>query len=255
MLLCKNDNHSYIEVLMLEVQHLAVNYRGVSAVEDISFRLEPGQIVGVIGPNGAGKSTMVKAILGLVPAASGVVKFRSRSIQQQLQAVAYVPQRSQIDWDYPVTVWNVVMMARTLHIGWLRQPSRQSQEVVAAALRRVGIWELRYRQIGELSGGQQQRVFLARSLAQEAELFFFDEPFVGIDKKTEAIVFEVFAELKSQGKTLLIITHDISGTLTQCDRLLLLNRQLIANGSLKEVITTNNIQRAYGDSVLLIHNS
>ena len=255
MLLCKNDYHSYIEVLMLEVQHLAVNYRGVSAVEDISFRLEPGQIVGVIGPNGAGKSTMVKAILGLVPAASGVVKFRSRSIQQQLQAVAYVPQRSQIDWDYPVTVWNVVMMARTRHIGLLRQPSRQSQEVVAAALRRVGIWELRYRQIGELSGGQQQRVFLARSLAQEPELFFFDEPFVGIDKKTEAIVFEVFAELKSQGKTLLIITHDISGTLTQCDRLLLLNRQLIANGSLKEVITTNNIQRAYGDSVLLIHNS
>ena len=255
MFLCKNDNHSRIKVLMLEVQHLAVNYRGVSAVEDISFRLEPGQIVGVIGPNGAGKSTMVKAILGLVPAASGVVKFRSRSIQQQLQAVAYVPQRSQIDWDYPVTVWNVVMMARTRHIGWLRQPSRQSQEVVAAALRRVGIWELRYRQIGELSGGQQQRVFLARSLAQEPELFFFDEPFVGIDKKTEAIVFEVFAELKSQGKTLLIITHDISGTLTQCDRLLLLNRQLIANGSLKEVITTNNIQRAYGDSVLLIHNS
>lgn len=255
MLLCDNDYHFYIEVLMLEVQHLAVNYRGVSAVEDISFRLEPGQIVGVIGPNGAGKSTMVKAILGLVPAASGVVKFRSRSIQQQLQAVAYVPQRSQIDWDYPVTVWNVVMMARTRHIGWLRQPSSQSQEVVAAALRRVGIWELRYRQIGELSGGQQQRVFLARSLAQEAELFFFDEPFVGIDKKTEAIVFEVFAELKSQSKTLLIITHDISGTLTQCDRLLLLNRQLIANGSLKEVITTNNIQRAYGDSVLLIHNS
>jgi manganese/iron transport system ATP-binding protein len=237
---------------MLEVQHLAVNYRGVAAVEDVSFRLKFGQIVGVIGPNGAGKSTMVKAILGLVPAKSGVVKFRDRSLQQQLRAVAYVPQRSQIDWDYPVTVWNVVMMARTRHIGWLREPNRQCQETVATALRRVGMWELRHQQIGELSGGQQQRVFLARSIAQEAELFFFDEPFVGIDNKTESIMFEVFAELKSQGKILLVITHDLGGTLTQCDQLLLLNRQLIANGSLKEVITTDNIQRAYGDSVLLL---
>jgi manganese/iron transport system ATP-binding protein len=237
---------------MLEVHHLAVNYREVWAVEDISFCLEPGQIVGVIGPNGAGKSTMIKAILGLVPATSGVVKFRDRSLKQQLRAVAYVPQRSQIDWDYPVTVKNVVMMARTRHTSWLREPSRQSEEIVAAALQRVGIWELRHRQIGELSGGQQQRVFLARSLAQEAELFFFDEPFAGIDKKTESIMFEVFTELKSQGKILLVTTHDLGGTLTKCDRLLLLNRQLIAEGSRQEVITADNIQRAYGDSVLLL---
>lgn len=239
---------------MLEVQHLAVNYRGISAVEDVSFRLEPGQIVGVIGPNGAGKSTMVKAMLGLVPTASGEVNFRSRCLKQQLRSVAYVPQRSQIDWDYPVTVWNVVMMARTRHTGWFREPSRHSREIVKSALLRVGILDLRHRQIGELSGGQQQRVFLARSLAQEAELFFFDEPFVGIDKKTESIMFEVFAELKSQGKILLVITHDLGGTLTQCDQLLLLNRQIIANGSLKEVITAENIQRAYGDSVIVIES-
>lgn len=237
---------------MLEVQDLAVNYRGVSAVEDVSFRLEPGQIVGVIGPNGAGKSTMVKAILGLVPTSRGKVKFRSRALSKQLAAVAYVPQRSQIDWDYPVTVWNVVMMARTRHTGWFREPSRQSKEIVKAALDRVGMLELSRCQIGELSGGQQQRVFLARALAQEAELFFFDEPFVGIDKKSESMMFRVFDELKSQGKILLVITHDLGGTLTQCDRLLLLNRQIIANGSIKEVITAENIQRAYGDSVLLL---
>ena len=148
---------------MLEVQHLTVNYQGVSALENVSFRLESGKIVGAIGPNGAGKSTMVKAILGLVPAASVIVKFRDRSLKQQLQAIAYVPQRTQIDWDYPITVKNVVMMARTRHTGWLRQPNRQSQEIVATALQRVGMWELRHRQIGELSGGQQQRVFLARS--------------------------------------------------------------------------------------------
>lgn len=135
---------------MLEVQNLAVNYRGVCALENVSFHLSPGQLVGVIGPNGAGKSTMVKAILGLVPTASGIVKFRSRALKQQLRSCAYVPQRTQIDWDYPVTVWNVVMMARTRHTGWFREPSYQSQEVVAAALRRVGMLELRNRQIGEL---------------------------------------------------------------------------------------------------------
>ncbi|MBC6433097.1 ATP-binding cassette domain-containing protein [Nostoc sp. HG1] len=164
---------------MLEVKHLAVNYRGVTAVDDVSFRSLPGQIVGVIGPNGAGKSTMVKAILGLVPTTSGVVQFRSRALKQQLSSVAYVPQRSQIDWDYPITVWNVVLMARTVHTGWFRAPSRPSQEIVKDALLRVGMLELRClrrqatRQIGELSGGQQQRVFLARALAQQAELLFF----------------------------------------------------------------------------------
>jgi len=236
---------------MLEVQDLAVNYRGVCALESVSFRLSPGQMVGVIGPNGAGKSTLVKAILGLVPTVSGVVKFRSRLLKQQLQTVAYVPQRTQIDWDYPVTVWNAVMMARTRHTGWLRKPSRQSQEIVAAALQRVGMLELRYRQIGELSGGQQQRVFLARSLAQEAELFFFDEPFVGIDKKTEAIIFNIFAELKSTGKTLLVISHDLGESLSQYDHFLLLNKQLIAVGSRQEVFTTDNIQEAYGYSLSL----
>ncbi|OCR01576.1 manganese ABC transporter ATP-binding protein [Oscillatoriales cyanobacterium USR001] len=237
---------------MLEVRHLAVNYRGVSAVEDVSFSLKPGQIVGVIGPNGAGKSTLVKAILGLIPAANGVVRYRDRALSQQLGQVAYVPQRSQIDWDYLITVQNVVMMARTRHTGWLRSPSRQSKEIVKAALERVGIWELRNRQIGELSGGQQQRVFLAQSLAQEADLFFFDEPFVGVDKKTEAVLFEVFDELKSAGKILLVIGHELGEASRKYDRFLLINKQLIADGERSEVITADNIQRAYGDNVILV---
>lgn len=237
---------------MLEVRHLAVNYRGVTAVEDVSFSLEPGQIVGVIGPNGAGKSTMVKAILGLIPTENGVVRYRDRAISQQLGEVAYVPQRSQIDWDYPISVQNVVMMARTRHTGWWRSPSRQSREIVKAALERVGIWELKNRQIGELSGGQQQRVFLAQSLAQEAELFFFDEPFSGVDKKTEAVIFEVFDELKAEGKILLIIGHELGEASRKYDRFLLINKQLIADGDRSEVITADNIQRAYGDSVILV---
>ncbi|MGL5065411.1 MAG: metal ABC transporter ATP-binding protein, partial [Microcoleus sp.] len=157
---------------MLEVQDLAVNYRGIWALNSINFSLKPGQLTGLLGPNGAGKSTMVKAMLGLIPACRGRVKYGGNLLKEQLQRVAYVPQRSHIDWDYPITVENAVMMARTVQTGWFRSPSRQSRELVAAALQRVGMWELRNRQIGELSGGQQQRIFLARSLAQQADLFF-----------------------------------------------------------------------------------
>ncbi|HEY9798571.1 MAG TPA: metal ABC transporter ATP-binding protein [Leptolyngbyaceae cyanobacterium] len=234
---------------MLEVQDLAVNYRGVRALLNVSFRLEPGQLIGVIGPNGAGKSTMIKAMLGLVPATSGVVKFKGKALKQHLHCCAYVPQRSQIDWDYPATVWSVVMMARTAHTGWFRSPNGQSKEIVACALERVGMWELRHRQIGELSGGQQQRVFLARAIAQQAELFLFDEPLAGIDKKTEAIIFQIFTELKAEGKTLLVSSHEWGKTLSQYDRLLLLNQQLIANGFPQEVMTLENIQRAYGEEL------
>ena len=234
---------------MLEVQDLAVNYRGIRALGNLSFRLEPGQLVGVIGPNGAGKSTMIKAMLGLVPATSGIVKFKGRALKQQLRCCAYVPQRSQIDWDYPATVWTVVMMGRSPHTGWFRSPSRQSKEIVASALKRVGIWELRHRQIGELSGGQQQRVFLARAIAQQAELFLFDEPLTGIDKKTEAILFEIFNELKAQGKILLVSSHEWGKNLSHYDRLLLLNQGLIANGSPQEVMNLENIQRAYGEGL------
>ncbi len=234
---------------MLEVQDLAVNYRGVQALENVSFRLEPGQLVGVIGPNGAGKSTMIKAMLGLVPTTSGLVKFKEKALKKQLCCCAYVPQRSQVDWDYPATVWSVVMMGRTAHTGWFRSPSRQSQEIVACALRRVEIWELRHRQIGELSGGQQQRVFLARALAQQAELFLFDEPLAGVDKKTEAILAQIFNELKVEGKTLLVSSHEWGNALSHYDRLLLLNQRLIANGSPQEVMTLENIQRAYGEGL------
>jgi manganese/iron transport system ATP-binding protein len=231
---------------MLEVRDLAVNYRGICALSNVSFCLSPGQLVGVIGPNGAGKSTMIKAMLGLVPAISGVVKFGGKLLKQQLHSCAYVPQRSQIDWDYPTTVWAAVMMGRTAHTGWFRSPSRQSKEIVAAALERVGIWELRQRQIGELSGGQQQRVFLARAIAQQAELFFLDEPLAGIDKKTEAILFQIFTELKAEGKTLLVSSHEWGQALMNYDQLLLVNGKLIAQGSPQDVMTLENIQLAYG---------
>lgn len=238
---------------MLEVEHLDVDYRGVVAVEDVSFRVSPGQMVGVIGPNGAGKSTLVKAILGLIPISGGTIKFCNCPIRKQLRSIAYVPQRTQVDWDYPITVQNVVMMARTVSTGWFRRSNRKSKEIVKSALQRVGMWEFRSRQIGELSGGQQQRVFLARALAQQADLFFFDEPFVGIDKATEDIMFDIFNELRRDDKILILITHNLGETLAQCDSLLLLNKYIIADGSMKEVVTTENLQRAYGNNILFLN--
>jgi ABC-type Mn2+/Zn2+ transport system ATPase subunit len=234
---------------MLEVCNLGVNYRNHWALKDISFCLQPGQVTGLLGPNGAGKSTLIKAILGLVPVAKGIIKFSSRPLKKQLKKVAYVPQRSQIDWDYPITVERVVMMGRIPATGWFKKPSRQSQAIVRNALERVGMWEYRQRQLRELSGGQQQRVFLARALAQQADLLFLDEPFNNIDKNTEEIIFQIFAELKAENKILLVISHDLGETLDNYDRLLLLNQQLIAAGSKEEVLTTDNLKKAYGKGI------
>jgi manganese/iron transport system ATP-binding protein len=231
---------------MLKVQQLAVNYRGLRGLDAVSFQVSPGQLVGIIGPNGAGKSTLLKALLGLVPKSGGQVHYCTCPLHQQLERVSYIPQRSQIDWDYPITVWNVVMMARTRQLGWFRRPSRAAKEMVKAALERVEMLNLRDRRIGELSGGQQQRVFLARALAQQADLFLFDEPFTGVDKKTEAIMLEVFEELRSQGKILLLSTHEWGKSLNQLDRLLLLNQCLIADGSPQQVMTSENLSQAYG---------
>jgi manganese/iron transport system ATP-binding protein len=234
---------------MLEVQKLAVNYRGVRGLDEVTFRIESGQMVGILGPNGAGKSTLFKAMLGLIPRVGGFVKYGESELKRQLQRVAYVPQRSQIDWDYPITVENVVLMARTPSLGWFRPPGRPAREIVKNALERVSMDCLRHRRIGELSGGQQQRVFLARAIAQQADLFLFDEPFTGVDVKTEAIILEVFAELRSQGRILLVSNHDWGEALMKLDRLLLLNQYLVADGSPQEVMTKDNLQRAYGKTI------
>jgi ABC-type Mn2+/Zn2+ transport system ATPase subunit len=230
---------------MLEVCNLSVNYRHTWAIENVSFTLQPGQVTGLLGPNGAGKSTLLKAMLGLVSSAKGVAKWANKPVSKQLNKVAYVPQRSQIDWDYPVTVERVVMMGRIASTGWFQGYSNCSRLIVQNALRRVGMWQYHRRQIRELSGGQQQRVFLARAIAQEADLLLFDEPFNNIDRQTEAIIFAIFAEFKAQQKTILVISHDLSETLANYDQLLLLNKRLIASGSQGEVLTNENINQAY----------
>ncbi len=236
---------------MLQLQNLSVSYRSTWALQNVTCTLDAGQLVGLLGPNGAGKSTLIKAMLGLLPSVQGAALWRGRPLHRQLDQVAYVPQRSQIDWDYPITVWNVAMMARTLHTGLFRRPSRQSQALVEAALDRVGVDDLRDRNIGALSGGQQQRVFLARALAKQADLLILDEPFAGVDRKTEDVMFEIFAELKTQGKTLLVISHDLSETLNHYDQLMLMNKRLIAIGLRQEVMSVENLRVAYDSPILL----
>jgi manganese/iron transport system ATP-binding protein len=234
---------------MLEVQNLSVNYREASALLDISFSLKSSSLVGLIGPNGAGKSTLLKSMLDLIPSQRGQVFYQERPLKQQRQKIAYLPQRSQIDWDYPVTVWNVVMMSRTLHSGWFGKTSHYAKEIVREVLERVELYDLRDRPIKHLSGGQQQRVFLARALAQQADILLLDEPMTAVDKKTEALMWNIFNELKQEGKTLLISCHEWGDTLDRYDQLLLLNRYLVAIGKPSQVLTPANIQAAYGASV------
>lgn len=234
----------------IAVSHLEVNYRSVEALRDISFVIKPGRLVGIFGPNGAGKSTLIKAMLGLVPPASGSVCYGGVPLSEQLQRIAYVPQRSQIDWTYPATVWDVVLMGRVNKTGLFRRFSTPSRQIAAAALERVGMSAYRDRPIGQLSGGQQQRVFLARALAQEAEIFCLDEPFVGIDQKTQHTMFEIFRELTQAGKTVLVVNHDLGESIRHFDDLLLLNVDLIAWGPRKHVLTPENLGRAYGGRVM-----
>ena len=252
----------------LTVNHLSVNYRDVQALRNVSFSMPAGQLVGIFGPNGAGKSTLVKAMLGLTPIVTGVVQYDGKPLAEQRDRTAYVPQRSQIDWTFPATVWDVVLMGRTKNAGWFRRISNVSRRLAEEALERVGrrpgkkdralaleclekvkMQDFAQRQIANLSGGQQQRVFLARALAQQADLLFFDEPFVGVDQKTEDVLFRIFRELAAEGKTILVVNHDLGESITNFETLLLLNRELIALGPRQQVLTTANMTRAYGGHV------
>lgn len=233
----------------IAVHHLSVYYRTVEALRDINLLIPTGRLVGILGPNGAGKSTLIKAMLGLIPHASGSVEWHDMPLMQQLHQVAYVPQRSHIDWTFPATVWDVVLMGRVKKTGLFHRFSAPSRHKALEALERVGMAQYRDRRIGELSGGQQQRVFLARSLAQEASLFCFDEPFVGIDQRTEDVLFSIFRELAAEDKTVLVVNHDLGESVTNFDELILLNRELVAYGDRQQVLNANNMTRAYGGQV------
>lgn len=228
----------------LVVRDLAVRYGKLLALERIGAEIRPGRITGILGPNGAGKSTLLKALLGLVPKEGGEVLYGGQVLRGE--QVAYVPQRSAIDWSFPATVWDVVLMGQVRAAGWLRRIGPEGRERAAQALERVGMGAYRDRPIGRLSGGQQQRVFLARALAQEAEIYALDEPLAGIDQPSEAIVFQVLRELADAGHIVMVVHHDLGQALAYFDEVLLLNRVLIAQGSPQQVLQPQVLQRAYG---------
>ncbi|ADH99839.1 metal ABC transporter ATP-binding protein [Salisediminibacterium selenitireducens] len=236
---------------VIDVNHMTVHYHRNKAIEDVTFSMPGGQIIGVIGPNGAGKSTLMKAMLGLEKY-KGQVSFFGQSIQQIRKEVAYVPQRSSIDWDFPVLVRDVVLMGRYMHIPWYGKVSKEDRNIAQEALMKTGMASFSDRQIGELSGGQQQRVFLARALAQKADIFFLDEPFVGIDMQSEEIIMSILRQLKSDGKTLFVIHHDLSKVEQYFDQLILLNRQLIRSGPVKDVYTPELLKKAYGGQAAVL---
>lgn len=230
----------------LKVQQLSVNYDQISVLWDLNFSIPSGKLVGVIGPNGAGKSTLLKTLLGIVKPLSGRVEFLGQPYKKVRRSVAYVPQRSAIDWDFPITVFDVVLMGRYAKSGFFQRLKRADKEAVTRALASVGLESFADRQIGELSGGQQQRVFIARALLQEADIYLMDEPFAGVDIATEKVIVSIFDELRSRGKTLLVVHHDLNSVDQYFDWVLLLNTSLIACGPVEEVFHKETLLKAYG---------
>jgi manganese/iron transport system ATP-binding protein len=229
---------------LLTVQNLGVAYDDLEALIGASFHLCAREFVAVIGPNGAGKSTLLKAMLGLVPH-SGNVKFSARLDPHPTRRVAYVPQSRALDWTFPATVWDTVMMARVKRVGWFRRPSSQDRDIAFQALERVGLEDLRARHIGALSGGQRQRMLLARMLAREADILFLDEPFNGVDITTQRRILEVLEAERVAGKGILLVTHDLEAAKAWCSHMLLVNRTVIASGHPQTVYTPENITRTF----------
>lgn len=235
----------------VEAEELNINFGKVSILWDLSFQIPEGKLVGIIGPNGAGKSTLLKAALGLIRPLSGKISLFGKSAAEVRKRVAYVPQRESVDWDFPITAEEVVLMGRYGRLGLFGRPRKADREAAQAALEQVGMSAYADRQISQLSGGQQQRLFIARALVQNADLFLLDEPFVGVDLATEKAIMALLRKQKDEGKTVLIIHHDLPSVEEYFDWTLLLNTRLLGCGPVKEVFTRENLARVFGKSQLL----
>jgi ABC-type Mn2+/Zn2+ transport system ATPase subunit len=230
---------------VIEVEHLTVSYHARPALLDVSVNIESDQLVGVIGPNGAGKSTFIKAILGFIKPDIGSITINGRSAQKAKGEVAYVPQRGAVDWDFPITVAEVVLMGRYQQIPWYTSPAERDRQAAMEALEMVRMEDFTDRQIGELSGGQQQRVFMARALAQGSDILLLDEPFAGVDAATERAILEVLERAKHAGKTLVVVHHDLSTAAEYFDRLILIKQRLYAYGPPRAVLREDLLSKVY----------
>lgn len=236
-----STDHEFV----VEVEDLTVAYHVKPVLWDIDLKVPKGVLMAIVGPNGAGKSTMLKAMLDLIKPISGYVQFNGQPYEKQRKRIGYVPQRGSVDWDFPTTVLDVVMMGRYGHIGWIKRAGSADKQHAMDALKKVAMEDYPNRQISQLSGGQQQRVFLARALAQDADIYFMDEPFQGVDAKTERAVVEILKELRQRGKTVLVVHHDLQTVPEYFDWVTLLNTQLIASGPVEEIFTEENLRKTY----------
>lgn len=235
--------------LTLDLQDVTVTYNnGHVALKEASFTLEAGTICALVGINGSGKSTLFKAVMGFLKPTQGRVLIDGQSVKvaQRKNWVAYVPQSEDVDWSFPVSVWDVVLMGRYGYMNFLRMPSAHDKEIALKSLKRVGMEEFRDRQIGELSGGQKKRVFLARALAQSGRIMLLDEPFTGVDVKTESAIVDLLRELRKEGHIILVSTHNLGSVPDYCDHVVLINRKVLAFGPTKEIFTEENLKKTFG---------
>lgn len=236
----------------LSIHDLTVAYHRKPVIWDIGFEIPAGSLVGIVGPNGAGKSTLLKAIMDLVPRASGRIEVFGKTYRQVRHRVGYVPQRESVDWDFPVNALDVVAMGLYSRLGWCMPLRKKHRLAATEALERVGIAELAHRQISQLSGGQQQRTFLARALVQDADLYLMDEPFAAVDASTEKAIVEILRQMQKNGKTALVIHHDLQSVPEYFDYLILLNLRVVAHGPVEDVFTSENLQKTYGGRLTLL---
>ena len=236
----------------LNIRNLHTSYQDTKALHDITLSIDTGKIVGIVGPNGAGKSTLIKAVLGLIPIDSGNIKIYGQTLNQMKEKVAYVPQRADIDWNFPIIVKKTVLLGTYPRLGILKRPKRKDKEWAMECLRKVGMEEYANRQIGELSGGEQQRVFVARALAQKADCYFLDEPFVGIDVTSENIIINILRELRRKGKTIFVVHHDLTKVEGFFDDVILINKKLIGCGPVNQVFVPKLVEKDYDTSLSML---
>ena len=235
--------------IAVRITDLTVAYEETPVLWDIDLEVPAGSIMGIVGPNGAGKSTLIKAIMGIVPAAGGEIRIFDRSFREQRHRVGYVPQRTSVDWDFPTTVLDVVLMGTYGSLGWFRRPGKEQLDAAWHAIERVSMTEYAGRQISELSGGQQQRTFLARALVQNADIYLMDEPFQGVDARTERAIVQILRQMRQQGRTLIIVHHDLQTVEEYFDLVAMLNVRIVACGPVEAVFGEENLRRTYGGRV------
>ncbi|SFN89144.1 manganese/zinc/iron transport system ATP-binding protein [Algoriphagus ornithinivorans] len=241
-----------VENPILEIHDLTVSYDQSPVLWNVDLSLPEGKLIGILGPNGAGKSTLIKAIMGLVQASGGYVKIFNKDLEQVRNRISYVPQRESVDWNFPASVLDVVLMGTYGKLGLFKRPGKKEKELAHNCLEKVGMNAFASRQISELSGGQQQRVFIARALAQEADLYLMDEPFAGVDMATETAIFQLLQEMSKEGKTIVVVHHDIHSAMSYFEWIIMLNLHLVASGPKQEVVSEELLRKTYGGKLNLL---